>query len=196
MALDHNYTEFSVDEAGIYSLATDPTGAPATYGSLILLVGIQTVSLTMEMLDVELFGDGVVMDEATRVRKCSGTATFSKNGLDSQAVQLGGTVTDAGTTPNQIASYDLAQANFPSWFKLVWRVKQTSVTTGQASDARHTVFKCRATGFTKGGAAEQFAAPSFNFVGVYLNGTATINGVSRTKPLYAEEERETGAALS
>ncbi|MFI1734045.1 phage tail protein [Streptomyces acidicola] len=98
---------YSVQDAKIAPLTTDPTGSTPTYGALIDVPGIQTMEISGDIEVKTLRGDNVKLDSNSSISNIQVAVTHAKLSLDVLAAILGGDVTDSGTTPAQKSVWDL-----------------------------------------------------------------------------------------
>ncbi|MFN2537960.1 MAG: hypothetical protein ABR549_07370, partial [Mycobacteriales bacterium] len=144
MPLTHVTPIFSVDQAGIYPLLTD-TGANPTYGARLDLPGVHDVALNPDTLYKELFGDNAIIANASKLRKMGCAATWAKASLDVLVQLAGGTVTDAGVTPNQTSTYSVKNTDAGKYFKFEFRVLGVEVpASAGGGDAHAVLWKCKA----------------------------------------------------
>ena len=163
-ALPHYTPVFSVDKAAWTPMLTDPTSGSATYGTKILLNGITTVSFDPEVLYKEAFGDNAIQHVASKARKFMCKAGLDKFDLDFFAQILGGTVTDAGTTPAQTTTYDILNTSASKYGKFEAQVLGVEVPGPSGGGDLHFVFwKAKMMAFSAGASAENFSSPSFEF---------------------------------
>jgi hypothetical protein len=110
---------YSVQDAKISPLTADPDGGAATYGTPLDVPGIQEMAITGEVEVKTLRGDNRKLDTNSAISNIQVSVTHAKVSLDVLAAIVGGAVTDSGTTPAQIATWDLSgdNANLPP-FKL------------------------------------------------------------------------------
>lgn len=156
MPISHNTRLYSVKDAKIYPMTADPEGGSPTYGSAIDLPYIREVGFDGDVATAEMRGDnGKSMKESTY-----GGATLSlewgKLSLDAQAAIMGGTVTDAGTTPNQTATLAHKTTDALGHWKFEAQVGKGDIVGG---DVHLICYKCIASGFaTLGFTNEDFEA--------------------------------------
>ena len=115
MALGHNTALLSVHDAKIRKLLTDPAGGTPTYGPWVDVPDMTSVGLEGDTDVKTRRGDGTVRD---RRQVLTGmTVTFENTILPADVLALleGGTLVDAGTTPNQSWTYTYAAGASPSY---------------------------------------------------------------------------------
>src|SRR5438105_4195893 len=118
MPISHVSKVYSVDDCKLAKLLTDPSGGSATYSTSLDVPGIKTVEISGNVDTKELRGDNQLLDSNSLLTQVSVAVSHAKISLDVLAVILGGTVADSGTTPNQVAAYDLLGASRFSNFKI------------------------------------------------------------------------------
>jgi len=183
MPLSHNSEWFSIDQAKIYPMTADVTTNP-TYGTGVLLPGVRMASIEPDTLNKELFGDNKIIARAAKVRQIMSKLAYAKPDLDVLAILGGGTAVDAGTTPNQTATYTQLGANFGGYFKIEYRILQLATGLGSVNV---TFFKCKITDFGYPSNMEDFNIPTL--------GVAAIACVSNDQ-MFKIQENETALALS
>jgi hypothetical protein len=102
---------YSVQDAKIAALLTDPAGGSATYGTIIDVPGIQTMEISGDIETKQLRGDNVKLASNSTISNIQVKVDHAKLSLDVLAAILGGTVTDSGTTPAQKSIWDLTATN-------------------------------------------------------------------------------------
>lgn len=152
MAISHNTKWYGVNDAKIALLLTDPEGGSATYDDLIDVPGVKAVGVGGEVNSVELRGDGKRLDYATTITGRSLTFEFAKSALDVFSVLAGGTVSDTGTTPNQVAKLKLGANDVPNYFKFVAQTTGVDIPGG---DGHLVVYKAIITSLPELGMAEE-----------------------------------------
>jgi hypothetical protein len=101
---------YSVQDAKISPLTADPAGGAATYGDPIDVPGIQTFEISGDVETKSLRGDNGLLANNSQITNIQVAVNYAKLSLDVLAAIVGGTVTDAGATPAQTSTWDLAQA--------------------------------------------------------------------------------------
>jgi hypothetical protein len=142
VTLAHSTVIRGISDAGLYPLTADTTGS-LTYGTKVDVVGIRQLTLTPELDQSEIDGDDVTIDSRAKLKKFSGKAKAAKIHLDVLSKLLGSTVTDSGSTPNQLATLTVAAADVIPKFKIAGQGSQ--VDTGLAA-VTFTAYKCALTG--------------------------------------------------
>lgn len=166
-ALPRYTSIFSIDNASITPLLTDPIGGTATYGTKIDVPGIRSATFDPEILAKELFGDNAVQGRAAKARQLMSKVEAARVSLDILAVLMGGTVTDAGVTPAQTTTYNLLGSSAGSYFKLEYRVLGVELPGAAAGGDLHVVFwKCKITSAGLPTKMEEFAPLSFDVAAI------------------------------
>lgn len=184
MALAHVTKWHHVNDAKVSLMTADPAGGPAVYAASIDVPGIKEVGVTPTFRNQELRGDNQKLDEDSQLTALALTFRHAKLSLDALGVFLGGTVADAGVTPNQSASYDhLGTSTLPYW-------KFEAQTTGVdiiGGDGHLIFWKCIVSAYELGFAEENYR---------------TFGGGARTMPRLADNkwfrivENETAVAIA
>jgi len=183
MALTHNSEWFSIDQCKLYKMTADVTTNP-TYSAGVALPGVRMVSIEPDVLNKELFGDNKIIGRAAKTRQIMSKLGYAKPDLDILNIIGGGTAVDAGTTPNQTATYTQLGADFGGYFKIEYRILQASVGIGSVNV---TFFKCKISDFGLPSNQEDFTIPTL--------GVAAIATVSNDQ-MYKIAYNESAAALS
>ncbi|MDX3074622.1 phage tail protein [Streptomyces sp. MI02-7b] len=102
---------YSVGDAKISPLTSDPAGGPAVYGTLLDVPGIQEMAISGDVEVKQLRGDNGKLATNVTITNIQVAVTHAKLSLDVLKAIIGGTVTDTGTTPAQKSAWDLTQAN-------------------------------------------------------------------------------------
>lgn len=153
---------FSIDNASITPMLTDPIGGTATYGTKIDAPGIRSATFDPDLLAKELFGDNAIQGRAVKARQIMSKVEIARVSLDILAVLLGGAVTDAGTTPAQTTTYNLLGSSAGAYFKLEYRVLGVELPGAAGGGDLHVVFwKCKVTDLGLPIKMEDFAVQSF-----------------------------------
>ena len=162
MALDHAQMAFGITDAAVSVLTADPEGGAATYAAPVDVPGITKVSLDIEISSQSLRGDGTVIDERSEITAVTGSIEYSRIGLGVLAALLGGSVTDGGVTPDQVAAWSLTKDSRPVPFMLQGATASTDTPGG---DHRVEVYKCILTGVTgaAGGTDQEYTKPALSF---------------------------------
>lgn len=125
MPLSHVTKLYAVKDCKIYKMLTDPAGGTSTYSTATDVPGIKAIGpLTQAMNPKYLKGDNTLLDaDVTLSEPWTGKIVGAKVSLDVEAVLTGGTITDTGTTPNQISTIvqsggTATSPSIPNYFKL------------------------------------------------------------------------------
>ena len=155
MALADPTKLYAVSDAKIAKLLTDPSGGSATYDSLIDVPGIKSVGLDFEFNDVELRGDNGRMESDSTLIGVNVSFDHAKVSFDALAVMLGGTVTNTGTTPDQVKQFRRLSTDVTNYFKFEAKTPTGGVDT-TTGDAHLVIYKLRLTGYDLGFAEEDY----------------------------------------
>lgn len=168
MPLSHVSKVYAVTDAKIYKVTADPAGGTTTYGAAIDVPGIKEVNIGGDVNTVELRGDNTLLDQNSTLASISVSVSHAKISLDALNVMLGGTNTDTGVTPNQIATFLLKNTDTMSY----WKLSAKTPTAGADSvtgDIHFTLHKCILSSFPDlGHAEEDYRIVSFDAVAMPL----------------------------
>ena len=170
MALAPATKLFSLNDAGIFEMITDPAGAPATYSPLVDVVAVQALTSTMEMDVHQLRGDNTLQAVDALFKDIKGKITFGKfNTAVLLAATTAAATVNTGVTPNQKAVTTLAQFDLPSNFKLEAQSKQVDYVGGDV----HFIYpKCIANSMDMFGFnQEDYNNQGMDFMAMPLIGT-------------------------
>lgn len=191
MTLSRETVVFDVTDAHVYPLLTDVVGASPTYGAAVDVPGISQVSLNPNITSAELKGDARVIARRGRIDRLQFQADYSKLSLAVLDTLLGSsTLTDTGTTPNQVSTLTLASPGSTVYFKFEFQVLDVDTGLGSLNVA---LFKCALTGGTLfQTSTDNFGKPTLQAEGIAIDGTiaGTVN------PIATLALHETAAALS
>lgn len=112
MPLSHVTKVFAVTDCKLYKVTADPAGGSTTYGPAIDVPGIKSIEISGDVESKQLRGDNSLLDSDTVLTNVSAKIEHAKLSLDALAMMLGQTVTDTGTTPNQVAGLDIIGGGF------------------------------------------------------------------------------------
>ena len=142
MPLSHETITFDVVDCKVYPLTADSVGASPTYGAAVDVPGIQAVSLDMNIVSQELKGDATIIDKRSKLESFKCTLKHAKTSLDVLAKLIGGTVVDAGSTPNQTATWSLNGGTSFPYAKIAWRIEDVDTGIG---NCLVTLYKAKIT---------------------------------------------------
>lgn len=152
MPVTHRSKVFAVKDARIAKLTADTAGAAPTYAAAIDVPGIKSVTVSGDVTSVELRGDNKALDGDFFLSSVAVSFEYAKLDLDVLAVLLGGTVVDAGVTPNQTAVLSVQGDTSFSYFSF------EAVSVGAdpvAGDVRVFLPKCKLSSFPELGFEEE-----------------------------------------
>lgn len=141
MALGTVSKLLELKDVKIAPLTADPEGGSATYGTSVDIPGIVSLGIKPDVVKKELEGDNRVLDIWTKIKAIEIDFEHAKLSLDALKIMLGGTVTAAGTTPNQTQTYSLTANDKPGYFKLEGQVVYVEEGLG---DVHFVAYKCLA----------------------------------------------------
>lgn len=154
MALSHISKTFAVSDAKISKITADASGGSTTYATSIDVPGIKSVTIGGDINSQDLRGDNTLLDYNAVLTGISLSFEYAKLQLDALGVMLGGSVTDSGTTPNQVATYSQLATQTFNYFKFEARTPTAGVDT-ITGDAHIVLYKCILTDFPELGFAEE-----------------------------------------
>lgn len=152
MPISHVSYTFGTEDAKIAKLTADPAGGTATYGSLVDVPGIKSVTISGNVESKELRGDNQLMAVITKLRDVTATFNHAKLSLDVLPVFFDTTTVDAGITPNMTATWDLAGDDDMNHFGFTAKAAQADTIGG---DVHFTLTKCILSAFPDLGLAEE-----------------------------------------
>jgi hypothetical protein len=152
MPLSHVSKSYGTRDAKIAPLTADPAGGTATYGALIDVPGIKSVTIGGSVNEKQLRGDHQLLDTEAIIEDITITFDYAKLSQDVLDVLMGGTITDAGTTPTQTATYALLGTDSPGYFRFEAQVAAADTVGG---DVHLVLYKCKITGIPDIGTAEE-----------------------------------------
>ena len=91
---------YGVTDFKVSPMTADTSTAP-TYGAVVDVPGIDSVSFNPNLITAELKGDGKVIAKKGSIDKFGFSATYGKVALVALTVMIGGSVAEPGTTPAQ-----------------------------------------------------------------------------------------------
>ncbi|HVL03579.1 MAG TPA: hypothetical protein VM386_03990 [Acidimicrobiales bacterium] len=149
---------YDVEDAKVSPLIAD-NATTITYGTPIDVPGIAEVGLDPNLITAELKGDGGrVLAKKGKIDRMNFSATYGKLSLPILQAIMGGATIQAGTTPNQTATYDLAGGTSMPYFRLEFQILDVDLGIG---DLHVVLSKCQLTGGTLiTGSTDSFGQPS------------------------------------
>lgn len=154
MAISHVSKLYAVEDAKIAAVTADPSGGTTTYGSLVDVPGIKSVTISGNVNTVELRGDNSLLDANSTLTNITLIFEYAKLSLDALDILAGGAVTDAGTGSTETATYDLLRTDALGYFKFEAKTPTAGVDE-VAGDAHITLWKCMLSSFPEFGMAEE-----------------------------------------
>lgn len=170
----------------IYEMTAD-SGVGPTYGTGISVPGAVKVGIKPEMATTELEGDGSLLDVFSKMKAAEVSLEAAYLNMDVLAILSGVTVTQSGTTPDQVASYEVDKDSRPKWFKIEGRWMYPGLGLGSVN---FTLYKCKAT--DPGAIEVNDANGDFGSMVVAAKAVPTES----TGKIYLVAANETAAALS
>ncbi len=154
MPLSHVTKIFGVNDAKISKVTADPAGGTTTYATAIDVPGIKTVTISGEVNTVDLRGDHSLLDSDSTLQNISLSFGYAKLSIAALAVMLGGTESDTGTTPSQVAK--LALLGTDALLANTWKFEARTVSADSVGgDVHFVLYKCRLANFPDLGTAEE-----------------------------------------
>lgn len=150
MPVSHVSKWYAVQDAQVAPLLTDPVDTIPTFGTLVDVPGIKSLTFTGDVESKELRGDNTLLDTESVLTTMTFSMEYAKLSLDALAIMAGGTVTDSTTPPAAAWDYDNDES-FP-YFLLMGR-SPTADTVG--GDVWLMLYKCKLTSFPEIGFAEE-----------------------------------------
>jgi len=153
---DTTFTDTGLPVLSTYTAASQNPAIGAAYNPLVVVPGSKTLELGGTVQAETLRGDFALLDVDAFLKDASATFTFAKANLDLWPILIGGTVTDSGTSPNQIAQYSLTSpAGVPPRFN-AFKIEGQSVSADPINgDVHIRLNKCKLNSFPKYGMAEE-----------------------------------------
>lgn len=109
MALEKTTYLLGIKRCYFEAMTADPTDGDPTYsGTLIRLPGIKQFALTATVDTKKLTGDNITLEQISTLTDIAVATNYAKFDFDVTAALMG-TVTDSGTTPNQVKEWLLTQ---------------------------------------------------------------------------------------
>lgn len=148
----------------VYTLAGTPTGAyvsggvvtgylPTTFGSLIQIPAIKTVTVSGKIKEEDLRGDGQLIDHRAKLLSIDVAFNHGQLSFAEVAAALGGAQSTTGTTPNQVTTYQLLGTD-PALLRYKFEC-QSLVGADTPGDLHFVAWKCQANVFPGLGFADE-----------------------------------------
>lgn len=152
MPLSPDTPWFGVNDAQLAVVTADPDGGTTTYGTLMDVPGIKSVTWGGDISSNELRGDGTRLDFNAAFGGWTLGFEFGKSALAVFSALLGGTVVNAGATPAQSATWTHTKTSRPNYFKF----ESQTLGTGNIGGDGHIIgFKCVLTSVPELGHVEE-----------------------------------------
>lgn len=190
MPLAHFSKRYGVNDAAVYKLTTDPSGAAPTYATKVDVPGVKSLDMGLDVKTQTLRGDNALLAADSVLEQVKGKLTYAKFSFDVWAAMLSSTVADSGTTPNQKSTMTVAQTDAPAYHKIEAQTKQVDYVTG---DIHAIAYKAMPGTIAGGFNEEDYQEESYEFIAVPLIGTITGGPANAWFTLIANE---TAAAIT
>lgn len=154
MPISHFSKLYAVSDAKIGAVTADPSGGTTTYGTLVDVPGIKSVTIGGDISTVELRGDNTLLDANSTITNITLNFEYAKLSLDALDILVGGAVTDAGTGSTETATWRLLSTDSLGYFKFEAKTPTAGVDE-VAGDAHILLYKCILNGFPEFGMAEE-----------------------------------------
>lgn len=154
MPISHTSKFYAVTDAKIAAVTADPSGGTTTYGTLIDVPGIKSVTISGDINTVELRGDNTLLDSNSTLTNVTVDFEYAKLNLDAVAAMIGGTVTDSGAGTTEVATYRRLGTDTFAYFKFEAKTPTAGVDE-VLGDAHILLYKCMLSGFPELGMAEE-----------------------------------------
>jgi hypothetical protein len=122
------------------------------YNPAVNIPAAKSIAVAGTVNNVQLRGDNQLLDSDSILQLIKVTCNHGKVSFDALAAQMGGTVTDSGTTPNQIAKYAHTTAAKFGYFKIEAQAVGADALNG---DAHYVFYKCKIDSIPGLGLAEE-----------------------------------------
>jgi hypothetical protein len=156
---------YAVEDAKLAKLTADSSSSP-TYDAVVDVPGIKSVGVTFEINSVELRGDNKQLDADSTLVAATVSFEHAKLSFDALAVLMGGTITDAGTTPAQKTTFTRVGTDAFNYFKFEAKTPTNGVDP-IGGDAHLVFYKCKMTAYSPGLAEENYQTISGQFRSVF-----------------------------
>jgi hypothetical protein len=154
LPLSHVSKTFGVNDAKIAKVTADPAGGTTTYATAIDVPGMKSVTISGDIETKDLRGDHSLLDSESTLMNMSVQFEWAKLSLAASAVMIGGTETDTGTTPNQIAKW--AVLGTDTLLGNYWKFEARTVSADTVGgDVHFVLYKCKLASFPEMGTAEE-----------------------------------------
>lgn len=151
---------FGTEDCKLQELLTDVAGETATYGTLLDVPGIKSVTMTPQLESKQLRGDNRELDNDTTLVAVEVVAAHAKLSFPVAAIVLGGAID--GTT----GAFTRLGSHYCKPFRLQWRTP-TNGGDEPGGDVHFEVTKLKVTGYPLGTAEEDYWTGSFTARGVF-----------------------------
>ena len=175
-----------LENVRVYEMTAD-SGVGPTYATGIAVPGTVKLGIKPVMGSAELEGDGSLLDVFAKMKAAEVELEIAYMNMALAAIISGVTVSNTGTTPNQVASYEVDRDSRPKWFKIEGRWMYPGLGLGSVN---FTLHKVKAT---DPGAIEVNDANG-EFGGTKIAGKAIP--CESTGKIYKIEAHETATALT
>lgn len=157
MPISHVTKSFAVTDCKVAKLTADPAGGSPTYAASIDVPGIKKVTISGDVETKQLRGDNTKLDSDTVLTNITAEIEHAKISLDVLAMMLTQTVTDSGTTPNQIAALPIFGGGVGAGVKFApFRLEALSATADPVfGSVRFSLAKCILNSFPDMGLEEE-----------------------------------------
>jgi hypothetical protein len=168
LALSHITKNYGIDDAKVYKLLTDPSGAPPTYATAVDIFGAQSMEMTLATDTKELRGDNTLLAADSIIKDLTGKVNYGKFNFDVWVQLTSMTATDSGSTPNQKTVMTMAATDSPAYAKVEAQSKHVDYVAG---DLHYIVYKLIPMNLLAGFADENYKIQEFGFTSIPLIGT-------------------------
>jgi hypothetical protein len=146
MAIPKQVILHGVNDAGIKILTSDNTSA-TTYGSLLSIPSIQSITITPQVLTDELKAKSIIRDVYSIFQAAEFSFEHGELDLDTLAAITGSAAVVAnGSSPNQTQTMDLTSQAVP-YFKLEGKIDYAEDAEGKVGDCHFILHKAKLTSY-------------------------------------------------
>lgn len=139
MALDVSRIKvIELTDVKVYEMTAD-SGVGPTYATGIPVPGVVKIGIKPVMGTAELEGDGALLDVFAKMKAAEVDLEMAYLNMDLAAIISGVAVTTTGTTPNQVASFEVTKDSRPKWFKIEGRWMYPGLGLGSVNFMLHKV---------------------------------------------------------